>query len=598
MKKSILISILILMMFLNLESEVSFDSDYHEYNNNHLLNYQFRYITNISKFNVNFNNKFQKANNKTFDQINSVNEFSTKIGTSYRGVRHGVMLNYKKLYDHYPQYHREGDITNNQYFTGYFVDVALTDSLITYGQVELAKSYEDNPNISDKDLINQGYIAKVNTNYGFNVLHNHFNLNLQYDNDNRTKNYKNQLNTVFSHNLDNDYVTFSNQITYQTSQDDIFTLVDNEYKQKDTQNRDNFRIISQVNNNFGERFYGYIESVIMKNNNRMAQTANKNNKDLGLDVLANFDYLLWDNVNVFVNNQYSFSTKQFSEKTNNRESDTKKVMFGVSVSNVLVDSLTVSQSMEIVATNFPEATKGFDNDFVREITRLSFRKQFYNTVNFDNTLTYSKLQEIYINTKYSGSNNIKTSYSYNPNVDILWGDNLLFSQLYSIRIDYDDFLYDSISNSDVTYTLYDRYYRQVSGEFKLRYDNSPVRSELNASVWKKPTGLIAMRDNVNLILSYKYFTNETGDKKSDIYEIKSNNKKHELYFQAEKNLGGINILLKPKAEWGNSESYEMNSVFTYNYSDETFVSLSAKPKYEVGKHELVYTVDTVIGVRF
>lgn len=586
------------MMFLNLESEVSFDSDYHEYNNNHQLNYQFRYTTNISKLNVNFNNKFQKANNKTFDQINSINEFTTRVSSSNKGVRHGVMLNYKKLYDHYPQYHREGDITNNQYFSGYFVDWAVTDSLITYGQFELAKSFEDNPNVSDDDLINQGYLAKVNTNYGFNLLNNHFNVNLQYDNDNRTRNYRNQLNTVFSHSLDNDILALHNQLTYLTAQDDIFSLVDSEYKHKDTQNRDNFRVTSQLNNNYGDKFYGYIESVILKNNNRMSEASNKNSKDLGWDLLANFEYLLLDNLNLFMDNQYSFSTKKFSEKTNNRESDTKRVMLGVSVRDVWLDSLAVSQSMEIVATNFPEATKGFDNDFVREITRLSFRKQFFNTVNFDNTLSYSKLQEIYLNTKYSGSNNIKTSYSYNPTVDILWGDNLLFSQLYSIRIDYDDFLYDSISNIDATYTLYDRYYRQVSGEFKLRYDNSPVRSGLNSAVWKKPANLIKERDNVNLILSYKYFTNETGDKKSDIYEVKSNNKKHELYLHAEKNLGGINILIKPKAEWGNAESYEVSSTFTYSYSDATFVSLSAKPKYEVSKHELVYTVDTAIGIRF
>ena len=599
MKKSILISILTLMIFLKLSSEVSFNSDYHEYNNNHQLNYQFIYNHNFSKFNINFVNKLQKANNKIFDQVNSLNEFNTRVGMNLNRMNHGILLTYKKKYDHYPQYQIEGDITNNQYFTGYFLDLSLTDSLSTSAQIEYAMSKEDNPNITNRGFSNKGYIASISTYYGFEALGNDFNLNFNYDNDNRTKNYKNQLNAIVNHNLDNEYIFLNNQILYQISQDDIYRLIDNDYQQTDTQNRDNFQIITQLANNYGEKLFGRVESVFKKNNNRLNNSNNKTSKDESLDLLAKFDYQLHDKINLQMENNYSFSNKCFSTNSNNRESDTKKVKFGVSISEAYFDSLSVSQSIEKTSTNFPNATYGFDNDNVSEITSIDFRKLFSETVNLDNHLSYSKIQEIYINSKYSASNNIKTSYSYYPTIDVLLGDNFLISQLYSIRIDYDDYIYDSYTYSDDNYgTLYDRFYRQVSAEYKLRYDNSPVRADLNSSIWKKPSSIIIKRNNVNVILSYKYFANETGDKRSDLYDITGENKKHDLYLLAEKNFGPINLSLKPKAGWGNAEIYEIETAFTYNKSEDSKLSISFKPKYEVERDEFVYTIDTMIGVRF
>jgi hypothetical protein len=580
------------MIFLKLSSEVSFNSDYHEYNNNHQLNYQFVYNHNFSKFNINFVNKLQKANNKIFDQVNSLNEFNTRVGMSQNRINHGLLLTYKKKYDHYPQYQTEGDITNNQYFTGYFLDLSLTDSLSTSAKIEYTISEEDNPNVTSKDFSNKGYKASISSYYGFEALGNDFNLNFNYDNDNRTRNYKNQLDAIFNHNLDNEYIFLNNQILYQISQDDIYRLIDNDYQQTDTQNRDNFQIITQVANNYGEKLFGMVESIFRKNNNRLNNSNNKTSKDESLDLSANFDYQIHDKINFLMENNYSFSNKYLSASSNNRESDTKKVKFGVSFSDAYFDSLSVSQSIEKTSTNFPNATYGFDNDYVSEITSIDFRKLFSETVNFDNRLNYSKIQEIYINSKYSASNNIKTSYSYYPTIDILLGDNFLISQLYSIRIDYDDYVYDTLTN------LYDRFYRQVSAEYRIRYDNSPVRADLSRSIWKKPSSIFFKRNNVNVMLSYKYFANETGNKSGDLYDITGANKKHDLYLLAEKNFGPINLSLKPKAGWGNAEIYEIESAFTYNKSEDSKLSISFKPKYEVERDEFVYTIDTMIGIRF
>ena len=586
------------MIFLKLSSDITFNSDYQEYNNNHQLNYQFKYSKNISKFNLTFENSLQKSNNKIFDQVNSINQFNTRIGTSIKRVNHGLLLTYKRKYDHYPQYQLHGDVTENQYLTGYFMDISLTDSLVTSSQIQYAISQEDNPNISNSDFTNKGYIARVSTNYGFRLSDNNFHLDLIYNNDNRNRNYKNQIDINMNHYLDNDLFYFYNQLYYQASQDDIFKLVNEDYEQTDTQNRDNFRLVTQLANNYGDKLHSSLESIFSKNNNRLKKSNNRTSKDESIDLSLELDYKIWQQLSVFMQNNYSLSYKDFSESSNNRESDTKKVKIGVNISSTFFDSISVSQTLEKTSTNFPNATLGFDNDYVSEITWVNFRKLFAETLNLNNQFSYSKIQDIYINSKYSASNNIKTSYSYQPNIDFLVGDNLLISQLYSIRINYDDYLYDSITNSDATLTIYDRFYRQVSAEFKIRYDNSPVRNTLNKTIWKIPNNLIELRDNVNIIFSYKYFANETGDKRSDVYETTGENQKHDVYIEAEKNFGPINLALKPKAAWGNTEIYEIESVFTYNQSEDTNVSISLKPKYEVGNHEFVYTINTMIGLRF
>eukprot|EP00831_Metopus_contortus_P036072 TRINITY_DN28620_c0_g1_i2.p1 TRINITY_DN28620_c0_g1~~TRINITY_DN28620_c0_g1_i2.p1 ORF type:complete len:391 (+),score=31.92 TRINITY_DN28620_c0_g1_i2:165-1337(+) len=298
------------------------------------------------------------------------------IRDRYQRRVHGLLLTYKKKYDHYPQYQLAGDITANQCFTGYFVDINLTDSLSTSAQFEYAISEEENPNISNKNYTNEGYITNVNTNYGFRALENNFSLNIMYDNDNRTRNYKNQLNAILNHNLDNENIYLNNQILYQISQDDIFKLEGNDYKQTDTQKRDNFQIISQLANNSGDKFSGMIESVFKKNNNRLNNSNNKTSKDESLDLTANFDYQLFEKMGFFTENNFSYSNKSFSEESNNRESDTQKIKVGVVFNSTILDSISVSQSMEKITTNFPKAERGFDNDYVSEITRMDFERCF------------------------------------------------------------------------------------------------------------------------------------------------------------------------------------------------------------------------------
>ncbi len=598
MKKSILISILTLMIFLSLKSEVSFTSDYQEYNDNHQLNYQFKYVKNISRINIHFDNSLQKSNNKIFDQINSINTFNTNLSTSYKKINYGALLTYKRKYDHYPQYQIVGDVTEDQYLTGYFINASLTDSLTTSAKIQYAFSQEDNPNITNDDLTNKGYLSNITSNYGFEILDNNFHLDLSYNHDNRTRNFKNQFNLVMTHNLDNYLLYFYNQIYYQASQDDIFKLKDSSYQQTDTQKRDNFRIVSQLANNYGDRFTGLLESIYSNNNNRLDQSLNRTSKDNNYDLNLNLNYQLFDRISLLMENHYSISNKSLSLKTNNREIDTKKIKMGLIFDNVFFDSLSVTQTLEKTSTNFPNAINGFDNDYVSEVTWLTARKLFAEIVNLNNQFSYTKIQDIYINSSYSASNNIRTSYNYQPDIDILLGDNLLISQLYSLRINYDDYIYDSLTNSNATLTVYDRFYRQVSAEFKLRYDNSPVRSRLNTSIWKRPNNIYFMRDNINIIFSYKYFANETGDKRSDIYETTGESEKHDVYVQAEKSYGPISLSVKPKAAWGNTTIYEIESVFTYEQSEDTNLSISFKPRYEADNHDFVYTINTLLGLRF
>ncbi len=598
MKKSILISILTLMIFLNLKSEVNLTSDYQEYNDNHQLNYQFKYIKNLSNFNIQFENSLQKSNNKIFDQINSINQFNTTISSSYGKINHGLLMTYKRKFDHYPQYQVAGDVSEDQYLTGYYLDLPVTDSLTTSAKIRFALSKEDNPNLVNNNLTNRGYLANVTSNYGFKVWQNNFHLDLTYNHDNRTRNYNNQFNMVMTHNLDNEFIYMYNQVYYQASQDDIFTLKNNSYKQESTQKRDNFRIVNQISNNYGDRLSGLFENIFTKNNNRLDESNNRTSKDDSYDLNLNLTYQVLDKMSLIMENHYNESRKYLSQKSNNRESDTKKIKLGIIIDNVFFDSLSVTQSMEKTSTNFPNAENGFDNDYVSEITWLNARKLFAETVNFNNQFSYSKTQDVYINSSFSASNNIKTSYSYQPDIDILLGDNLLISQLYSLRINYDDYIYDSISNSDATLTLYDRFYRQVSAEFKIRYDNSPVRRRLNRSIWKKPKNLLLLRDNINLVFSYKYFANETGDRKSKIYETTGESQKHDAYVKATKSYGPLSFSVKPKASWGNTQIYEVESVFSYYQSEDTNLSISFKPRYEVDNEEFVYTVNTIVAIRF
>lgn len=598
MKRNILICILTLLIPLKLLSSTEFSSVYHEYNKNHQFDYILSNSQNYGNYFLFFENKLRKANNKTFNQVNTQQDYLARFGESRGGFQHGVNIRYKHIYDHYPEYHHEGNIITKRYYTGYFLNYSFNDSLRITSEFDINYNNEDNPNIREKEFINKGYSSKITSTWGGYVLGNDLHLNINYNTENKDRNYKNQVDYSLVHTYETGSTQIFNNFYYSQGKDDIYTLIDASYQRSDSQSKDNFQLSTVVDSYVNDMLFVDFNSIITKNSSRLEANKNKNSKELNVDFTSGAYLSLTDWSELFVTGKFASSEKRFSIVSSNRDSETIKTTFGVNLANVYLDSLTVSHSLEKIKTDYPQATSGLDNDFITEVTLLSFRKNFDNRVNFSNYFTYSKWQEIYLSAKLSGNNNVRTSYSYNPTVELLFGDNLVFTQNYTIRADYDDFIYDSFHYNYATTTLYDRFYRQVSAEYKFRYDTSPILTKLSRGSWAIPNNIYRQSDNLNVIASYKFFSNETGDKQSYIYEIRGENKRHEAYVLTEKNIGGLNVQVKPKYEWGQKESFECQSMMTYLYSEYTSISLRAKPKYDFDKHDFVITIDSEINLRF
>jgi hypothetical protein len=547
---------------------------------------------------LSFNNTLRKANNKVFDQVNSQSEYIVRTGLSHGWLSHGLKLSYAKIYDHYPAYHHVGDVNNNKYGGGYYLNLALTDSLSINSEFNLAYNSLDDPNIRKEDFKNKGFDTEIVGNWGFNLLNSNFHSKIVYENENKTNNYNNKLNYSLHQVYESDNILLMTDANYVTSQSDIYTLVGANYEQTNSLTLDDINLRSIMQASYFDRLYLRTLASYNKSNSRYEASQNKNSKNEGYDFEVKSELIATSWLNLIWDVSYGDIQKEFYSSSNNRDIEKIKTVFGARFSTSFIDSLTIDQTLEKVSSIYPQAESGPDNDLISKVTKLSIRKNIGDNVNLKNYFTYSNWEEVNLAASLSGNNNIRTSYNYNPQLDILFGDKLLFTQNYTIRIDYDDFIYDSFNYNYGTITLYDRFYRQVSAEFKLRYNDSPYISLREASEWNKPNNLRIKRNNNDIILSYKYFANETGDRQNDIYEITGRNKKNELYIQAKKNLGNFSIQLKPKTEWGQTETYEVTATIEYLENDSTSFLLRAKPKYYVDNKETVYTVDCEVRLRF
>ncbi len=603
MKKSILAFIIILMISSSLLAKLEFKSTYHEYNKNHQFDYLLDYNYINDKLELDLENSLRKLNNKVFDQVNSQSNYTAILSYKFPKFYNGLIVSYQNIYDHYPEYHREGDVKQNSYTTGYYLNYSVTDSLSLRGETKILYDILDDPNIRKDEFNRKGYKSSLVGNWGLFLLENDIHLNFNYANENKTNNYINQLKSYLNHSYQSEYLNVMNNISFNTSKNDIYTLVGDtlvgyDYSQTNSQLKDDFNIRSIIETSITDRFGFVLNSNFNKSNSRYDSSTNKNSKNLSYDFFLESEYLATNWMSLLLNLDYGQIEKDFFQTSNNRNIENIKTVFGVNFNNIYLDSLSVRQSLEKVTTNYPNSTYGLDNDLITEITQVSMRKMLIDRINLKNYFTYSKWEEVNISSNLSANNNIRTSYFFNPQLEILFGDKLLLTQDYTIKIDYDDYVYDSYNYDYDNINLYDRYYRQVSAEYKLEYNNSPIIAGMDNNIWEIPDRLSKRSDNLGVTLSYKYFANEAGDKRSSVYIINGQNKRNEMYLEVKKKYEDFSLTVKPQLEWGDSEIYELVSLINYEYARNINFLLRIKPKIDVDKDEVIYTVDSEISLRF
>lgn len=600
MKKNTLISILILMMCLSLSAKFLMNSEYSEYNNDHKLDYHMKYIKYWERYIINFEQKYQKANNKTFNQVNETHEVKSNFNYKYNNMNQGVTTRYKRLFEHYPAYHINGDIEINDYEVGYFFHSKIVDSLNVNGRIKYSYEREDNPDYSKEIYNNHGYNGSFSSVYQRRILNNDININAVYNYTNRDYDYKNGVVINFDHGFEYKAIEFYNQVNYIISQTDIFTKnIDGLNFQSDSQNKRDFIYRTQVYYEPVRNLYLDFQGNFINANNRMDVKSDKSSKTFNFDGSFGVTYFYHDWIELFSTFKIIDDKKDFNNSETNRKSKEQKVDYGFTTSMAYLDTISFQQTCKILSTDYPNMEVAFNSDYVTNITSFKVKKMFSDVASLSNMFKYSTKEEIYLDGKYSKSNKKKTSYIINPKVDYFVGDNMLFSQNYTLKIDYDDYIYDKLTyNPSGGNTLEDKYFRQATAEFSFRFDNSPMISKGDIFYWKLPRNLLKNDNNINLKLNYKFYANETGTLKSSNYDVKDKNIKHELYLLAEKNYQGINIKFKPMAYWGTKEIYEFTGILGYNNNSEMEFLLNVKPRYEVYRHDWILAVETKVSLRF
>ncbi len=93
-------------------------------------------------------------------------------------------------------------------------------------------------------------------------------------------------------------------------------------------------------------------------------------------------------------------------------------------------------SKDLQRTEYPDNNHLWDNDLLSQYFRFGWTHYYKTRLRLSNWLIWSKKEDRYIKSLLSASNNNLQSLSFEPELRLIIGDRLLFTNTYQIRADY------------------------------------------------------------------------------------------------------------------------------------------------------------------
>jgi hypothetical protein len=583
MKKTILIFIILLGISVSLISETALiESEYQSSYGNVLFLNNYRYHQSISpKWSFIHTGNLIQSRNKRFNRYSRNTDLGWYISRDEHPVSYKLHLDYIAALDKAEPDSEMYEIDKVRRQMGLELLINPLDSLAVHSGFTYIRSGESNSRYLDKTVSSNGYQSNNIIHYiqSFNsanlMINSYFNiLRLDYD-------YLRSYGGITKFDIVDPVI--NTEFSYHQDLSKIYLLND----QVDTHIRSLYRASILHKNRLSDDLAFRIGNIYQARDNRLRESQDRNYLETD-NLLFTSAILFWEPFRMSIDGEYRLFSRSFKEETSSRKQEQRGIKGSVSYIFSERDSLSYSHSVNLTRTDYTLKTNILDNDQRYEEQQISLYLYFRDGLRLINHFSFMSREEVYLKSDMSANNKNTRIYNLLPALNIALSRNLLFTQEYHLRADYDDFIYDD--------TIRDRMYRRFSAAYSLlsglpwksgHYRYTPERESFYSSF------------DFLLGVSYKYDTNSSGNRAGDAYEIFAENEYHTLQFELFRRVYALELGMRPRFIWSNIR-YEFSHNFDISYyfpNRSNYVSFNINSSGS-NKEDLLWRIKALVNIYF
>ncbi|MDD2228343.1 MAG: hypothetical protein PHY48_02905 [Candidatus Cloacimonetes bacterium] len=357
--------------------------------------------------------------------------------------------------------------------------------------------------------------------------------------------------------------------------DDIFNLKapdsllgNSYYNWIDKQQRKKSAIVGSVQYIPDERFLISLIQTLNHENVDYTQNEQRNNKETYNLSSLGLIFEPYPKVTLISNFDESSSKREYNNAVNNRIVEMRRWENRLTWQYAYSDSLIVSANLDLQVSSYPNDNHNYDNDLLTQSFRLGWKHYWHQRIRIGVWLGYALRDDIYINSILSANNKQVTSYSFQPDCQVILGDRIAFVQSYQLKADYNDYTYVGKANT---------FYRQVAYRYNLIFDTFPFIARSQDPIWLN-LPFRSSPDNALLIdMSYAYEENQYADEVADHYDLHAKNRRHTAALSIRHDVRSLFWTLTPRYSWGTWQEYNALLGFAWQFNNNSIVELSISP---------------------
>lgn len=565
MKKNLLLFIILYVSLLLAESNLN--TSYNSYNQSSVLENNFQWDEIFDSYwNVNFLTHYSYAQNSYFDR-SSKNTF----------------YNYKLSYD---KYNLKPYLL---YQTSYFYNTGLPEDSVSVNDKNIQKAgfgtnisfienrinfFHENTytklNNSHNDYY--GWFSKYALNYSnrtSNYLRNNrYDFTLYYNNNDvyldRSKNAG--INLIYNYQKTNNFL-LRTYLDYKKN--DIYS-----YNKKTDENElydclVEFKSLKLLTTSLIWDLHNqsnYKKTEYKENYNRNNRTFD-NKLSYKLTYKSNpIDYYIV--LNILYKKRYLKFNNQ------DRESFEKKLINGAIINFAMLDTFKIEIVTSLLQNFHSDSYNFLDNDRYLNSYNIYILKNFKN-FHIANSFSYINGEQVYIDKLLSANNHNKKSYIWIPEFEYHFSKSLNIFNRYSIRADYETFIWNEYMN--------DRFFRNLNGEWGLKIKG--YMNENNDNTFQIYTAFILEHSETAELLDDKWIQNINEYQRKYLISLTINHRF--IYFKFQPLLKNFN----------DNYEIELQTDLICNVQDNLYFTISVNP---VGKtfNQMIWRLNTSLKYNF
>ncbi len=399
-------------------------------------------------------------------------------------------------------------------------------------------------------------------------------------------------------NLLSDYLLVDTNINYNLRDDELFTLnapsggsSHSFYTLADKQKRNRIAFNGAVQYIPDERFVlsftdSYTEAALDYNRN-----TERNNIDSNNQVSLGLEYNLHPRITLRSSLNQGISNREYQAKRNNRIVEARALVNRIVWEYADEDSLIASVNVDYQAASYPNDGHSYDNDLLLTSYRLGWKHYWHDRIKLGLWVGYSEREDVYLKSILSSNNKLVSSYSLQPDCQILIGDRIAFNQSYQLKADYNDYIYGEQAGKPNTF------YRQIAYKYNLIFDSFPYVARSGDSRWVR-LPFRSSPDNALLVdMGYAYEENQYADEGENVYNLHTKNRRYTASLSVRHDIRTFFWALTPKYTWGTWTEYSMLLGVAWQFNNASLIELSVSP-YGESADNLDWRSSLNVNLRF